>query len=428
MAMSYRYRANWILGLLFALFLLVRVIKQAMPGVFLLDVCHAGLEAALAGGIADWFAVTALFRKPLGFSWHTAILVRNRQRMIEAIADFVERDLLSVAALKQRLAQTSVTTVLIAWVEREGQTQPILTDWLLRHRRLLVAWLHSSVMTQLLENVIKQAATDSLQLAPTAKQAVGWMIEQGYYRHFFDWVATELLGLVRSDKSKDAIYQYLQEFKASKERSLLGKTVIWLGEQTDSINLEEAAAAVHAELVLAVEEFAGGETPLRTWLEEQVINLAETFQQTADWDEAVEHWKVAVLTQPEVYQTAVKLIQALVADSLTPRSPVHRWLLWQSGRLWRQFKQDAPLRKRLDREARRLVSRMLESRHELIGLVIRQALASFSDERLSRFVESKVGNDLQWIRINGSVVGGLVGIVLFLFLHFLYEPLLAVVH
>lgn len=252
------------------------------------------------------------------------------------------------------------------------------------------------------------------------------MIEQGYYRQLFDWVAGELLHLVHSDKSKNAIYQYLLEFKESKERSLVGKTVIWLGEQTDSINLEAAAEAVHAELVLAAEEFAGGETPLRMWLEEQVVELAEAFRHTEEWDEAVEQWKVTVLAQPDVYQAAVKLLQALAADSLTPQSPVHRWLLWQSGRLWRQFKQDVPLREKLDREARRLLSRMLESRHELIGLVVRQALASFSDERLSRFVESKVGNDLQWIRINGSMVGGLVGIVLFLFLRFLYQPLLAV--
>ncbi|MCX7781280.1 MAG: DUF445 domain-containing protein, partial [Negativicutes bacterium] len=129
--MRYSQAANRILAGVCILFIGAAVLRRQNPDNLLYEMLLMVSEAALVGGIADWFAVTALFRRPLGFPWHTALIPRNRERVIQAVVNTVEHELLSVTAIERRLAAISFMEIGIDWLENRGG-QAVVGRWLTR--------------------------------------------------------------------------------------------------------------------------------------------------------------------------------------------------------------------------------------------------------------------------------------------------------
>jgi uncharacterized membrane-anchored protein YjiN (DUF445 family) len=108
-----RSRANFILGAVFILFVLATVLRLIVPHDFFTDMLAFTAECALVGGIADWFAVTALFKKPLGFPWHTAIIPKNRDMIVEKVSELVGSELLSIEAIRSSLGSVDLADIVI---------------------------------------------------------------------------------------------------------------------------------------------------------------------------------------------------------------------------------------------------------------------------------------------------------------------------
>ena len=113
---SNKNKANLILAVVFILFTAATALKLVMPQSFAVGLFAFTAEAALIGGIADWFAVTALFAKPLGFSWHTAIIPNSRRLIIEKVSEVVSSQLLSADSIKNKLAGMDLTGAIIGGI------------------------------------------------------------------------------------------------------------------------------------------------------------------------------------------------------------------------------------------------------------------------------------------------------------------------
>ena len=111
--------ANHFLAGVFLLFVVASVLKYFYNELLSVQLLCFVTEASVVGGVADWFAVTALFRMPLGFPWHTALITRHRGRVISALADMIEYELLSVRSIKERVDKICFVRLLIDWVENE---------------------------------------------------------------------------------------------------------------------------------------------------------------------------------------------------------------------------------------------------------------------------------------------------------------------
>lgn len=98
------------------------------------------------------------------------------------------------------------------------------------------------------------------------------------------------------------------------------------------------------------------------------------------------------------------------------------WLSEGANRLWQDFLKDQSLQNRLNAYIRSALGRLAAAEHRLIGSIARNTLESLSETDLNSFIEGKAGDDLQWIRINGSLVGGFAGLFLFFFLDLIYQP------
>lgn len=415
--MSFKKIANQMLTTVFLLFLLAAVLKHYYPGSTAVVLAYVCLEAALIGGIADWFAVTALFGRPLGVAWHTELIPRNRERIAHSLTEAVEKDLLSVTAIRKRLSGINFVEIFIHWVDHYGG-QKYLSGVFARHGKAVWDAKDMQAMAGCLEGLLRRNA-DAVDSAALFNTLLNRALERGKGEKLVDFILEEMITLVQKPSFRQAVFRYMEALKHKKTRSLLEKAVVWLGEQTDSINVEEAANALCDELMSLLKDLTDSDHLVRQWITAKLTAITGNLENNHAWQAAIDGWKLILVKQLQLTGTLDNVV-AKTADG--SYEPAGQWLARQVHIYWDIFKKDKALKGLFEARIKYAIYRLLKKEHHLIGLVVRSVLGSFSNSDLSRFVEEKAGQDLQWIRINGSIVGGIVGLILYLFLHTLYEP------
>lgn len=333
-------------GLLLAmacLFLLMRALEARHPW---LGYVRAFAEAALVGGLADWFAVTALFRHPLGLKIpHTAIIPNNRDRLADSVADFLRHNFLTRRIVAAEMARHDFAALAAGWL---GDPQ---------HRRWLAERAAAGIAGR-------------LKLGGLLADWLSVLIAQQKHQQLFDRAIERALRLL--DEHHADIYQKVAE-----------KSPRWMPRRFNDEFYRRLMDGI-AELLtdmLAPDSVARGhwEQMLRT----QVARLAsgefdERLRQQVD--EAARDGLLAARLERELEALAARL-----AGDPELRATLNRWL---------------------QRQATALVVRR---RARIVGLV-RQVIRDWDPHTVAERIEGHVGRDLQFIRINGTLVGGLVGV------------------
>lgn len=422
--MRYKNLANRILAAVLALFALAVVLKIYYKGLLAVDLFYAMVTAALIGGIADWFAVTALFKKPFGFPWHTALIPRHRDKVIRQIADIVETQLLRVEYIKQRLDKVRFVSLLISWADSHGG-KLFLRLLYARHMEAALTGIDAHLLAGHAEKVIK-SVVGKIHPETYLAEFGRWAVSGGRDQAFAGWAAAWFVNMLEKPDARDAIYHYLQNLKHEKARSLIEKFVLWMGEQTDSVNIDDAADALHVKLLELARQLQQPGHPVRSWLHNKLGELVGSLETKPEWRCEIEEWKQDVLEQVELGELLIRIFKHS-AQMPPAKLPVVVWLREYLVWCWQKFKEDTQMQDWLEVRIRQGVYRLIDNEHHLIGVVVEKVMMSFTDDDLSKFVEDKAGDDLQWIRVNGSVVGALVGMITFLLLRFVYEPMVPIV-
>lgn len=421
--MNYRGRANLILGAVFVLFGLTAALRHFHREVLAFKLLFSVLEAALVGGIADWFAVTALFRKPLGISFHTALIPRNRRKLIEAVSHMVEHDLLSMDTIQTKIRNASVIRPLIDWVESHNGVEYFarLAAGLIEE---YVLGLDPRETARKLDSIAKRKIGE-IDPAAQVKKLGRWALAGEEDDKALNFALERLIALARSPAARKKIYALIREQeKQQTQGSLLKSLLADILEATNSLNLDDAASALHGELVRRLTELKETEHPLRIGIKEILRQSFKQLENNPQWQNSLEVWKQAILRDVPMEEMLVSLVRG-VMDKVANGAPLTGWVMEQVHGYWEQFKQDQDLQNWIEGYIKESASRMLLAEHYLIGNVVRDTLGSFSDDELNSFIEARAGDDLQWIRVNGSIIGGIVGLVLFVFLNFFYDPVVA---
>lgn len=417
----YKNLANKVLTWVFILFLMAVVLKYYYRGFIGAELFYTTVSAALIGGIADWFAVTAIFKRPLGFPWHTALIPRHRDRVIVAVANLIERDLLTVESIKTRLDKVSFVKLFIEWADSESGRR-FLRLLMVRHSQVLLDNVQPEAIANHFETLLKKGARQ-VMLTPHIKAFLEWLMAGGKDNALLDAIISEFIYLLENPNTQNVIYDYLERIKQEKTKSLVEKFFVWLGEQTDSVNLTEASEVLHAEMLLLLHELKNPEHVLRSWIHGKLFELTAQLEHDSTAGQAIEIWKEAVLNNIEVHNFLTSFAQSILQGlSMRSDSPIIIWVNNYIEQYWYTFRDNTWLQEWLEVQIKKAVYRLIDSEHHIIGRAVQRVLGSFTNRALSAFVEDKAGDDLQWIRVNGSIVGGLVGLLLFLFLRFAFDP------
>jgi uncharacterized membrane-anchored protein YjiN (DUF445 family) len=423
--MNYHRKANITLTAVFLFFLGAAVLKHFNPGNFGIRLMFFVFEAALVGGIADWFAVTAIFKKPLGWGYHTALIPRNREKVIEAVASIVQTELLRMDVIRKKIEGIPFIEGLLLSVEKAGGSV-YLSDTILAYLRRYAEKQEPAELAEKLAVFIRGTAK-TWNLAPRVQGISGWALKHGYIDLGLDRLAEGLWDKAADGETRKTILRYLEEIKEEKVSNggSIFRTMMGFMEMSDGLNLDEAADALQVELLLTLSKFRDTLDPLRISLKDILLNRVVELEFDTRFSAQIEQWKEDVLTSASFRGFLESFISEALKVASSPSTPsdpnaLYRTIHTYVEKYWASVQHNSELRARINSFLVDTLCRVIQNEHDLIGGMVRETLAAYTDQDLNRFVEEKAGNDLQWIRINGSMIGGVVGLLLFSFEDFVY--------
>jgi uncharacterized membrane-anchored protein YjiN (DUF445 family) len=379
-------------------------------------------EAALVGGLADWFAVTALFQKPLGFPFHTALIPRKRRELSLAAGDWVQQDLLPRERLKQQIAGVDfasrsheLLTAPAARVELRRMLRTVLGDALGDvDPKAAAAWLARLVSAHLARQDLRVWLTGLVGKA--RREDWFWPVAREWFGRLGVWARTPQ-AKVSIGRTVHKTWAYYRE-----EGTWLQRAVKTFAEVTPLVDLDQAAAALRELLI----EFCHAQQKEEGELYRLVKHGVESFGQRLGEDDAFyERIQGMVLgavdeaSLASVLEPVLRSVRAdVMADLAAPNSPTAEALATRIERWMAKLSGDPGRRAELNRWISRRLGTLVDRHHAAIGLMVREQLDRLPDEHLVGMIKDKTGNDLNWIRINGAIVGGGIGLALFLIHHF----------
>ena len=352
-------------------------------------------EAALVGGVADWFAVTALFRRPFGLPIpHTAVIPRNHGRIAAAIGRFVADNLLASQALAQRLEELDTAGRLGRWLGLP-ETGPMIAARIAGSLPPIVHTIGEQRWRDAIGGGLRKVV-DTAITGPRMAHILSYMVGRGYHHAIMDHLVTE----ARSFVAQNRLFIRKKVAKECPE---------WLPLWVETQIAQGVAHGIDGSLG----ELTSHDHPWRLKFE---IFLHETIDGMAHaplFAQRIEDMKLQVLGDPAVddylHQIGTNAYAHLMGGAETVESVIESAL----REIGQRLEHDPAMRATLNRWLRDATEALLVPRRELIGSLITDLVMRWRTAVLIEKLESHVGKDLQYIRINGTVVGGLVGLFIY---------------
>ncbi|QDR82874.1 DUF445 domain-containing protein [Sporomusa termitida] len=367
----------------------------------------SAFSAALVGGLADWYAVTALFRKPLQIPYRTAIIPRNRERILKAIIVMVEEELLTVDNIRETLREVGLARMIMHYagqVEARQQLHSLVSGLVLGAGGPIDIGKAAARLDLLLrEN------EDKVKIAPLAGQALEWSLASGFIEELIDFTISEIKQMTGEKYMTDIIAtMYSSALKDYVARQNQRKLAGWILENLLSLNPVTVAGLIQEQMAEFLEGMHSHDHPLRQRLRGWLVELAGNLQTDAVLSRQAEQ-----KLRPLAVKLAARLGEKQAAEPEIAAG-WSKWLIRQVIKLADELTDDGDRQNKVDTLLIDCLVAWVNKNQGEIGGFIAKWLDGFSDAELVEYIETKVMNDLQMIRINGSIVGGLVGIVLFL--------------
>jgi uncharacterized membrane-anchored protein YjiN (DUF445 family) len=391
-----RLLATGLLALMIAIAIATHL--EPSPG-WLVQLLRAGAEAGIIGGLADWFAITVLFRHPLGIPLpHTAILPNNKDRIGRSLGSFVERNFLVPEVILPKLRQADFTQKISGWLELP-RTAPMVAEWVITLLNRLLAAGHSAQINELIQHTLGQQLR-TLDLAPP----LGRVVEVLTSSEESDILFEKVVGTAES---------WIMANRAQIDEMVEQRSRWWI---PNTINRRIAAAIVDGTIDL-LHRLRQRDSEVRVQFRAAVGGLVHDLMTSTEQRDKVQSLKNLLLDDVEVRAWIAsawdglghRLIQELSDPGSNVRSTIHAAVL----ALAHSMRDDEFIRARIDTLIEHLMAQLFQWRGE-IGLLIAEVVRNWDARTVSDRLELVLGSDLQYIRINGTIVGALVGCAIYL--------------
>ena len=424
-SLTLKQRADGILGLTAVLYCFAFVGQFFFGHESWYQPLYWAVQSALIGSVADWFAVTALFRKPLGFPYHTALIPRNKDRLINGVIKLVETKMLTKERCKVLLQNVQFVPLFEKFLlSPEGQRAARLVI----HQGLHLLW-KSQTNEEWAQWGAKRirGLLQKHSLVPALKHVLLDLCEHNRYES----MVVQVLNVVQERINHPAMVTWLtavvaEEAHKKKRKGFWSDFFISMSEATDVVNYQEMAAAIVKEAYAMLECWKRPNSPERTaWLRqwvEPIRNIEENREVCDALDEAWERWIREQDWESVIENHLCPYIEELLLVGDENRETPAQVLVNIALELWAVYGQSEDLRNRIEKTLHDIGDYVLEQGYDLIETIIRQVLGGLSTDKFIYFIESKVEDDLSWIRINGAVVGALAGLLVWTFLEYVYMP------
>ena len=368
--------------------------------------------AALIGGLADWYAVTALFKKPLGISFKTALIPNSKERIAETARHMIESEILTVPNMYNVLKHHPVLEAGLAYLHTEKGFQSA--------ERVLGHVLNTFLYTIDMKAVVKafsemgEDAIEKIRLAPLLSKALknGLVGESG--NDFLDFIIFTLESMIKSDTAKRYIADiYRESLRQYEHRHFVYGLIVKAALASDLFRPERVAENLQGKFLATLAEARKPDSEERQKAMRFIWQQAERMEVNPDWQERIENYKLRlfrhVVSRPDMKEAWQRYVQNPDRQNRVCRAAatyaVERLESWQQSDM--QVEQ-------MNRLVLAMAARELKRLQTWFGATAEKEILAYDGEELAVQLENRVWYDLQMIRVNGSLVGAVLGALIFL--------------
>lgn len=387
-------------GLLVAMAVVFVVTRSLEDSVHWLSYVRAFSEAAMVGALADWFAVTALFRHPLGLPIpHTAIIAKRKNEIGQGLGEFVQQNFLTPTVLQEKVASVRPAARIGTWLGEEESADRVCS-MVAKGARAFVDVLRDDEIQAAIEHVVRRRV-DSMPAAPLAGKALEIARQEGRQKKAIDAVINRLNVVLQTNALvfRERLHQ---------------ESPWWVPASVD----DRVFAKLYSAVQRFVQEVAESPThPIRRNIDEWVDETIARLHTDPEYRAKGEQLKAQLLDHPEfrgwIADMWTDSKRAFLEQLEQPDGELRLRLRQAVVEFGERLRTELPLQDRVDSLTARAVGTLAERYGHEAAEIIRSTVERWDTEETIDRIETQIGRDLQFIRVNGTVVGGLAGLVIY---------------
>lgn len=373
----------------------------------------SGFEAGLVGGLADWFAVTALFRHPFGIPIpHTAILPQNRERVTNALISMVENDLLNKKSIQDKLQTLDIVRLGLGAARKGLENKSFKTALVQALRSLLTAIPQEQVQRLLREAIL--SLLEKAELGQLLQALADEALHRKMDEALLDLLLEKTLDMMQQEKFQTdvgnvAVHAAQQMPHGSLMLRSVPAIIGMMGPKRTGKMIQEFLLAAGRDLM----------NPENDTRQQMLTSLRSSAQHIAESETLLVPLRKSAVElasgeelETQIQRSVAQMIQKWSGLLDTPEVLDSKVIPFVDELLVKA-EQNVDLVNRLESFLDEQLVRFIDSHHEDIGRLIRENVNRFDTKKLVEKIEGKFGNDLQWIRVNGAICGFAVGMLLY---------------
>ncbi len=393
------------LFILMAVIFIVTTILQKTNDSHWIGYVRAFSEAAMVGALADWFAVTALFHYPLGLKIpHTNLIQNSKERIGDNLGNFVVDNFLAPQNIRPYIQKIQVSKIAGEWLSKDRNQEMLIQEGSAIILDILQKLGNESVEKFIGQKLVEMG--DQLRFDQILGNGIEYLIENGEHQKLITQISAQLKvyivehdEMVR-DRVKKESYSLIPKFV---DNAIADKIVSGLASYFEDIEIQN-------------------DHEIRNEITQKLVKFSSELKEGKQHHEALQNIKSYFLTEQKVQQYASDIwrtIKKSLVDELNlPNSSIKAYLKRNIGEWANNLQHDEVLQKKIDSWIRTTAYKYILKNTHQFGNLISSTVGNWEGKELSEKLELEVGKDLQFIRVNGTIVGGLVGLLIYTITHF----------
>ncbi|PFE24613.1 DUF445 domain-containing protein [Bacillus anthracis] len=376
------------------------------------EIIQGGFEAGLVGGLADWFAVTALFRHPMGIPIpHTALLPKNRKRVTKGLINTLENEWLTKESITNKVKEMQLAQMVLQIAEREMQSDAVKKGIVTIAEKAIV-----SIDTEKLAVIIEKELKTYLHTINTSnilQVLVDQLVVQEYDEKTLDYILVKVKDWTAQDEARYQLGSL--GMKAMENIKVDGFLQFTLKSFMNIVDEDKVGGILQKFIISNINSLQDADNSTRQLIlakiRQEIINVKENealLQELENWKEKwIANWNATEKIKEMLEQVQQKAV-AFVNNEEFADKYVIPFLQTQINKI----KDDEVTVQKIEDWLQKQVVKLVEKNHSKIGKLVQENLDKLDDKTLIEMIENNVGKDLQWIRVNGAVCGFMIGLVL----------------
>ncbi|HDR6244344.1 TPA: DUF445 domain-containing protein [Bacillus cereus] len=376
------------------------------------EIIQGGFEAGLVGGLADWFAVTALFRHPMGIPIpHTALLPKNRKRVTKGLINTLENEWLTKESITNKVKEMQLAQMVLQIAEREMQSDAVKKGIVTIGEKAIV-----TIDTEKLAVIIEKELKTYLHTINTSnilQVLVDQLVVQEYDEKTLDYILVKVKDWTAQDEARYQLGSL--GMKAMENIKVDGFLQFTLKSFMNIVDEDKIGGILQKFIISNINSLQDADNSTRQLIlakiRQEIINVKENealLQELENWKEKwIANWNATDKIKEMLEQVQQRAV-AFVNNEEFADKYVIPFLQKQMNKI----KEDEQTVQKIEEWLQKQVVTLVEKNHSKIGKLVQENLDKLDDKTLIEMIENNVGKDLQWIRVNGAVCGFMIGLVL----------------